>query len=79
MKAIEIKSSTDEFGHLKIDYQLDRTEQKVRVLILFEDEKSNNDEEKLWMNSISSNPAFDFLNDPEEDIYSLNDGEPLSD
>ena len=78
MKAIEIKSRTDEFGHLKIDYKLDRTEQKVRVLILFEDEKYN-DEEKLWMNSISNNPAFDFLNNPEEDIYSLNDGEPISD
>ena len=78
MKAIEINSRTDKFGHLKIDYKLNKSDRKVRVLILFEDEKSEY-EEKLWMNSISKNPAFDFLNDPEEDIYSLNDGEPLND
>ena len=78
MKAIEINSRTDKFGHLKIDYKLNKSDRKVRVLILFEDEKSEY-EEKLWMNSISKNPAFDFLNDPKEDIYSLNDGEPLND
>ena len=78
MKAIEINSRTDKFGHLKIDYKLNKSDRKVRVLILFEDEKSEY-EEKLWMNSISKNPAFDFLNNPEEDIYSLNDGEPLND
>jgi len=29
------------------------------------------------MKSISSNPAFDFLEDPNENIYSLTDGEHL--
>jgi hypothetical protein len=24
-------------------------------------------------------PAFDFLKDPEEDIYSINDGKPFND
>ena len=79
MKAIELNSKTDEFGHLKIDFKLDKTERNVRVLILFDDKKTPEDEEKLWMSSISNNPAFDFLNDPEEDIYSLNDGEPIND
>ena len=37
------------------------------------------EEEKLWMNSISKNPAFDFLGEPEEDVYSQKDGEPLND
>jgi hypothetical protein len=37
------------------------------------------DEEKLCMNSISKNQAFDFLNDSPEDIYSLKDGEPFND
>jgi hypothetical protein len=31
------------------------------------------------MNSISKNPSFDFLNEPEEDVYSLKDGEPFND
>lgn len=40
---------------------------------------SEQEEEKLWMDSISKNPAFDFLKDCEEDIYSQKDGEPLDD
>ena len=53
MRAIEINSKTDKFGHLKIDYPLDKSERKVRVLILVEDDSSEIEEEKLWMNSIS--------------------------
>jgi len=30
-----------------------------------------------WLEAISRNPAFDFLKDPAEDIYSLKDGKPL--
>ena len=37
------------------------------------------DEEELWMKAIGSNPAFNFLNDPKEDIYSITDGEPFND
>jgi hypothetical protein len=76
MKAIEITSKTDKFGHLKIDYQINKPERNVRVLILLEDEYEQ-EEEKLWMNSISKNHSFDFLNEPAEDVYSLKDGEPL--
>jgi len=78
MKAIEINSKTDKTGRLKINYKLDKSESNVRILILF-DEDSSEQEEKLWMNSISKNPAFDFLNDSVEDIYSLKDGEPFND
>ena len=28
----------------------------------------NSEEEKLWLNSISSNPAFDFLNESNDSI-----------
>lgn len=78
MRAIEINSKTDKFGHLKIDYKLNQSERNVRVLILLEDDSYEQEEEKLWMNSISKNPSFDFLNEPAEDIYSLKDGEPIS-
>lgn len=47
------------------------------ALVPVDKNNSDIDDEKLWMSSISSNPAFDFLNDMEEDIYSLSDGEPL--
>ena len=78
MKAIEINTKTDQFGHLKIDYQLDKSESKVRVLILVEDDSTEVEEEKLWMYSLSKNPSFDFLSEPEEDIYSPKDGEPFN-
>ncbi|MFW6272928.1 MAG: hypothetical protein ACOC2U_04020 [bacterium] len=78
MRAIEINSKTDKKGHLKIDYQLDKSDSNVRVLILVDD-NPDNDEEKIWLDSISSNPAFDFLKDKSEDIYSINDGEPFND
>ncbi len=36
-------------------------------------------EEQTWLRSVSNNPAFDFLKEPGEDIYSLNNGKPLHD
>lgn len=78
MKAVEIKSKTDEKGYLKLDYDLDLANRNVRVLILLE-EDSYKEDEQIWLDSISNNEAFDFLNDPAEDIYSLNDGKPLDD
>ena len=78
MRAIEIVSKTDKTGLLKINYKLDKSESNVRVLILLDDDNEQEDE-KLWMRSISRNPAFNFLNDPAEEIYSSNDGEPLND
>ena len=77
MKAIELNYKTDSKGRLNIDYQLDRSNSTVRVLILVED-ISSQDEEKEWLNAISNNPAFEFLKDDSEDIYSLTDGEPIT-
>ena len=35
--------------------------------------------EAEWIRAAARNPAFDFLNDPEEDIYSMADGTPFHD
>ena len=32
-----------------------------------------------WLKGLARNPAFDFLEDPAEDIYSLSDGKPFRD
>lgn len=77
MKAIEINSKTDKHGHLRINYPLNKKNSKVRVIILLIEDKES-EEEKLWMQSISNNPSFDFLKEPEEDIYSLDNGEPIN-
>ena len=75
MKAIEITTKTDKTGHLKINYPMNKRESDVRIIILVDENNDDVDEEKLWMNSISSNPVFDFLKDSNENIYSLTDGE----
>ena len=79
MKAIEIRSKTDKHGNLKIEYPLNKQDTDVRVIILLDDDYSSPDDEKIWLQSISKNPAFDFLNDPAEDVYSIKDGEPFND
>lgn len=79
MKAIEISTKTDKRGHLKINYPLNKKECDVRIIILVDEKEDDKDEEKLWLNSISSNPVFDFLKDETEDIYSLTDGSAISD
>lgn len=35
--------------------------------------------EKEWLYSAANDPSFDFLKEPEEDIYSLTDGKPFHD
>lgn len=50
---------------------------RVRVIVLF-DENSSDINEKEWLEAVSSNEVFDFLNDEDEDIYTLEDGKPLS-
>ncbi|MBC6401678.1 MAG: hypothetical protein GDA51_06305 [Ekhidna sp.] len=78
MKTIEIHSRTDQKGYLKIKQKLGVSEKNVRVCIFFDEEETDN-EDSLYLKSISNNPAFDFLNDPAEDIYSLTDGTPIND
>ncbi len=34
-------------------------------------------DEMEWLRTASANPAFDFLKEPEEDIYTLADGVPF--
>jgi hypothetical protein len=79
MRAIEINSKTDKTGLLRIECQLDHSESAVRVLILLDEDDASAEEERLWMSSVSRNPAFAFLADPEEDIYGAQDGVPLND
>lgn len=79
MKAIEINTKTDKEGHLRINYPINQRESNVRVIILVDEKTDDIDEEELWIKTISSNPAFDFLKDSNQNIYSLADGEPFND
>lgn len=48
---------------------------KVRVIVLCDVDDFN---EKEWLNAASKNTVFDFLRDESEDIYTLDDGQPLT-
>jgi len=78
MKAIETTGRIDKRGLLLLDNPLQTREKKVKVIILMQEENELNDD-KLWLTFISNNPAFDFLKDKEEDIYSLKNGKPFND
>jgi len=74
MKAIETIGHIDHEGKLQIERPLNVVNQKVRVIVLVPE---NDDiEDNAWLKAMNTNDAFSFLNEPEEDIYSLADGKP---
>jgi hypothetical protein len=76
MKAIETTGRIEKSGFVKLDSPVDlKNKQKVRVIILYNEDDAIN--EKTWLASISSNPAFAFLNNKEEDIHTIHDGKPI--
>jgi len=78
MTAIEMSGMVDEHNQLKLDGSLPFSgPRRVRVIVLspMDDEV----DEIQWLQAASRNPAFAFLADPEEDIYSATDGKPFND
>jgi hypothetical protein len=77
-KAIEATGTIDGQRRLVLDEPLPVVgPTRVRVIILLPEETDA--DEKEWLRSASTNPAFDFLKEPEEDIYTLEDGRPFYD
>jgi hypothetical protein len=77
-KAIEVTATIDANQQLILDEPLPVVGPiKARVIILLPEEPDI--EEKEWLRSASVNSAFDFLKEPEEDIYTLADGKPFHD
>ena len=80
MTAIEMTGTVDEHNKLRLDGVLPFSEPKrVKVIILspIDIDEVTEIDEASWLQAASHNPAFAFLADPEEDIYSLNDGVPF--
>ncbi len=77
-RAFEMTGTVDTHRHLVLDNALPiKGPRKVRVIILMSEEKDIDESE--WLQAATENPAFSFLEDPEEDIYSINDGKPFND
>ena len=81
MTAIEMTGTVDENHQLKLDGALPFAGPKrVRVIVLSQmTEEMGEWNEIEWLKASLNNPAFAFLNDPEEDIYSINDGKAFHD
>jgi hypothetical protein len=77
-KAIETIGTIDAQHHLVLDETLPVVgPTRVRVIILLPEDSDISETE--WLQAAATNPAFDFLKDPEEDVYTLSDGEPFHD
>lgn len=79
MTAVEITGTIDEHNQLHLDEPLPFIGPKrVRVIVLspLDDETWD---EAAWLKAAATNPAFAYLKDAAEDIYTLEDGEPLHD
>lgn len=78
MAAIEMTGTIDEQRQLRLDGTLPIPgPTRVRILILYP--ISDEWDETEWLQSAAHNPAFAFLSDPEEDIYTPSDGRPFHD
>jgi hypothetical protein len=76
MRAIEITGILTTQGQIQLDHPLPQDKpSRVRVILLMSEEDDL--DETTWLSAVSSNPSFAFLNDPEEDIYTLEDGHPV--
>ena len=78
VRAIETTGTLEEERRLVLDEAVPIVSpSRVRVIILLSED--GDVDEREWLQAAASNPAFDFLKDPEEDIYTLADGEPFRD
>ena len=77
LQAVELIGTIDEKGQLHLDAPISAVGQgRVRVILIPEEAEIGENE---WLKAAASNPAFDFLKDPDEDIYTLDDGQPFND
>lgn len=80
VRTIEATGMIDDKRRLVLDTPLpDVGPARVRVLILLPEAETEDTSEQEWLRAAAANPAFNFLTDPEEDLYTLADGEPFYD
>ena len=76
--AVEATGTVDREHRLVLDEPLPiEGPSRVKVIILLPEDTDF--DEKLWLQAARSNPAFEFLTDPAEDIYTAADGRPFID
>lgn len=76
MRAIETTGRVIDARHIETTSPVP-VGQRVRLVIFWPSPEDDGAEESEWLASAAHNALFDFLADPAEDVYTLNDGEPL--
>lgn len=78
LTAIETTGMVDENRQLQLDDLLPVPgPMRVRVIVLYPSDGEWDEAE--WLQAAARNPAFSFLRDSEEDVYSTADGKPFDD
>ena len=76
--AIETTGIVDAQHQLRLDEPLPIPDQsRVRVIVLVP--AADDLSEESWTKAMSASPAFDFLRDEAEDVYTAADGRPFHD
>lgn len=76
LTALEMTGTIDAQQVLHLDNKLPIAGPKrVRVIVLYTMDDAPDETE--WLYAAAQNPAFHFLHDPAEDIYSITDGKPI--
>ncbi len=73
MEAIEKIVKFDAEGNTTLKLGKQFSKKNARIVILIKDDNISENE---WLTLAMEGGAFDFLKDPAEDIYTMDDGEP---
>ena len=79
LTAVELTGTVNNLRQLELDADLPSdVAAKVRVIVLYSPNSDDLDERE-WRQAAARNPAFEFLDDEAEDIYTLKDGKQIAD
>jgi hypothetical protein len=78
-KLISLSETEDQILQ-KISDNLGISEENLirQVLTDFLTRQADELNEQTWLDGVTNNPSFAFLHDPEEDIYTLKDGQSVA-
>jgi hypothetical protein len=78
LNAIELTGTVDENSQLRLDERLPIPGPKrVKIILLYSDDLDWAESE--WLYAAARSPAFDYLREQGEDIYTTEDGQPFHD
>lgn len=73
MEAIEKLVRLDDEGNTTLSLGRNFSKKQAKVIVLIKDDEVT---DKEWLALAMKGEAFDFLNDPAENIYTMEDGVP---